>query len=157
MSLVTVDSPTRAPSTTNLSHLLHNSLLLNHIVPYLSASSILSLASSCRDFRAIVQHTPGVFRHLDLTTLKAAQFDIDPIDNGGEVWRNVQLDENLTEDEYVSLMCLTPFLGAFFLFLYCANSRLTASTLALFAVSFLLWHDVIFSKMSKLSSWTVFR
>ena len=109
MSLVTVDSPTRAPSTTNLSHLLHNSLLLNHIVPYLSASSILRLASSCRDFRAIVQHTPGVFRHLELTTLKAAQFDIDPIDNGGEVWRNVQLDENLTEDEYVSLICLYCF------------------------------------------------
>ncbi|KAK7708235.1 hypothetical protein SLS63_013565 [Diaporthe eres] len=32
-------------------------------------------------------------------TVKSAQFDIDPIDQGGEVWRNVQLDENLTEDD----------------------------------------------------------
>ncbi|KAI7778774.1 hypothetical protein LA080_001641 [Diaporthe eres] len=35
-------------------------------------------------------------------TVKSAQFDIDPIDQGGEVWRNVQLDENLTEDDFYS-------------------------------------------------------
>lgn len=99
MSLATSDYLTLSSSTSRLSNILHNSLILTHVVPYLTASSVLSLASTSKELRAIVQHTPGVFRHLDLSTIKAAQFDIDPIDHGGEVWRNVQLDENVTEDE----------------------------------------------------------
>lgn len=39
---------------------------------------------------------------MDLTKAKLAQFDIPAIDHGGEVWRNVQLDENVTEDEFVA-------------------------------------------------------
>lgn len=78
---------------------LSNPLLLSLTVDHLPPSSTVSLAATSRAFRSLMYHTPGVFRRLDLTRVKSAQFDIDPIDQGGEVWRNVQLDENLTEDE----------------------------------------------------------
>lgn len=111
MSLATLDSTTRdeppnlvtkvsdTTVSTTLYDTLHNSLILSHIVPYLSVSSLLHLAAASQAFRALIHETPGVFRHLDLTQVKAVQFDVDRIDHGGEVWRNVQLDENLTEDE----------------------------------------------------------
>ena len=102
MSQATVNGQTREEFETtspSLFDILHNSLVLRNTVPYLSVSSILSLAAVDRAFRALVFSTPGVFRHLDLSRVKTAQFDIDAIDHGGEVWRNVQLDENLTEDE----------------------------------------------------------
>jgi len=35
---------------------------------------------------------------LDLTPYKTAQFS-GAVDHGGQTWRNVQLDENVTEDE----------------------------------------------------------
>jgi hypothetical protein len=47
----------------------------------------------------LIYETPQVFRYLDLRPVKSARFDIAGIDHGGETWRNVQLDENLTEDE----------------------------------------------------------
>ncbi|OLN94144.1 hypothetical protein CCHL11_07190 [Colletotrichum chlorophyti] len=87
---------------TNLLYLLSNPLILAHTAPHLSAHDRLSLASTSRAFRELVNHTSGVFRHLDLTQVRTAQFDIDGIDRGGEVWRNVQLDENLTEDDFYS-------------------------------------------------------
>lgn len=83
----------------NLLYLLSNHLILNHTVPYLSISALLNLSATSRSFRELTYETPSLFRHLDLTEVKTAQFDIDGIDHGGETWRNVQLDENLTEDE----------------------------------------------------------
>lgn len=85
--------------TLSVVDLLGNSLVLAHIVPYLPPSSIVKLAALNSETRTILSHAPGVYRHLDLSTIKAAQFEIAQIDHGGEVWRNVQLDENLTEDE----------------------------------------------------------
>ncbi|KAI0008381.1 hypothetical protein F4779DRAFT_628540 [Xylariaceae sp. FL0662B] len=81
---------------------LSNTLVLHQTVPYLPVSSLLNLAATSRSFRDLVRYTPGVFRQLDLTHVRTAQFDIDGIDHGGEVWRNVQLDENLTEDDFYS-------------------------------------------------------
>ncbi|OHW92398.1 hypothetical protein CSPAE12_09015 [Colletotrichum incanum] len=89
------------PATTLL-YLLSNPLILAHTAPHLSAYDRLSLATTSRAFRELIKHTSGVFRHLDLTQVRGAQFDIDGIDRGGEVWRNVQLDENLTEDDFYS-------------------------------------------------------
>ncbi|KAF9880275.1 hypothetical protein CkaCkLH20_02229 [Colletotrichum karsti] len=97
---------------TNLLNLLWNPLILSHTAPHLSVHDRLSLASTSRSFRDLVNHTPGVFRHLELTHVKSAQFDIDGIDRGGEVWRNVQLDENLTEDDFYS----GPLRGIFSIF-----------------------------------------
>ncbi|KAI1076845.1 hypothetical protein F5B20DRAFT_304120 [Whalleya microplaca] len=88
--------------TRDLLDTLSNSLVLHQTVPYLPVSSLLNLAAASRSFRDLLRHTPGVFRQLDLTHVKTAQFDIDGIDHGGEVWRNVQLDENLTEDDFYS-------------------------------------------------------
>ncbi|PNY25174.1 Uncharacterized protein TCAP_04878 [Tolypocladium capitatum] len=105
MSQATVNGQTREEletSSPSLFDILHNSLVLRNTVPYLPVSSLLSLAATDRTFRALIFGTPGVFRHLDLTRIKNAQFDIDAIDRGGEVWRNVQLDENLTEDDFYS-------------------------------------------------------
>ncbi|KAH9883462.1 hypothetical protein F4778DRAFT_662211 [Xylariomycetidae sp. FL2044] len=87
---------------TSLADLLCNTLVLHHTIPYLTISSILSLAATSRLYRELLRNTPGVFRHIDLTNVKAAQFDIQRIDHGGQVWRNVQLDENLTEDDFYS-------------------------------------------------------
>lgn len=87
--------------------LLSNHLILDHLAPYLTASSRLSLASTSRPFRNLVLNSPGAFRHLDLSHTSAAQLELGNIDNGGEVWRNVQLDEYLTEDECVIGPCLT--------------------------------------------------
>jgi hypothetical protein len=82
-----------------LLQLLANSLVLSQTAPYLSCYDVLNLAATSRAFRFLVYHTPNVFRRLELGNVKTAQFDIDGIDRGGETWRNVQLDENLTEDE----------------------------------------------------------
>lgn len=83
-----------------LLQLLSNTLILCHTTPYLPVNSILALAATSRTFRYLLYETPQVFRYLDLRPVKSARFDIEGIDRGGETWRNVQLDENLTEDEY---------------------------------------------------------
>ncbi|KAI0467593.1 hypothetical protein F4859DRAFT_239312 [Xylaria cf. heliscus] len=88
--------------TPSLLDLLSNTLVLYQTIPYLPISAILNIAATSRSFRHLLHTTPGVFRHLDLTRVSTAQFDIDGIDHGGEVWRNVQVDENLTEDDFYS-------------------------------------------------------
>lgn len=102
MNQATVNDQTRAEpevNTLGLFDILHNSLVLRTIAPYLPVSCLLRLASTNKAIQSLIYSTPGAFRHLDVTKLKKAQFNIDPIDTGGEIWRNVQLDENLTEDE----------------------------------------------------------
>lgn len=94
--------------TITLLSLLTNPLLLCHTVDYLPISAALNLAATSRSFRSLLYQTPSVFRRLDLSIVTSAQFDIDPIDQGGETWRNVQLDENVTEDEYVMAQCPFP-------------------------------------------------
>ncbi|KAI1841885.1 hypothetical protein JX266_011963 [Neoarthrinium moseri] len=90
------------PSEPTLLDLLSNTLVLHHIVPHLPITSLLRVASASKALRGLIQHTPGVFRHVDLTSIHSAQVDIKAIDHGGEIWRNVQLDENLTEDDFYS-------------------------------------------------------
>ncbi|KAI0880014.1 uncharacterized protein GGS22DRAFT_176219 [Annulohypoxylon maeteangense] len=87
-----------------LLNLLTNTLVLHQTIPYLPISSLLNLSATSPSFRdLLLRRTPGVFRHLDLTRVKTAQFELDGgIDHGGEVWRNVQVDENLTEDDFYS-------------------------------------------------------
>ena len=82
-----------------LLYLVSNTLVLSHITPYLPVSAVLNLAATSRSFRSIIYGTPQVFRHLDLSDVRSAQFQFSAIDSGGETWRNVQLDENLTEEE----------------------------------------------------------
>lgn len=96
---------TRATSelhSSSLFDLLSNSIVLHDTIPFLPLSSLLNLSATSKALRSLLHGTPGVFRHIDLTPIKSATFDIAGIDHGGEVWRNVQLDENLTEDEFYS-------------------------------------------------------
>ncbi|RDL41709.1 uncharacterized protein BP5553_01688 [Venustampulla echinocandica] len=110
-------SPSQPCQTTHDEHklpltllqLLSNTVIIYQSAPYLPVYSLLALGATSKAFQSLIHHTPGVFRHLDLTRCKAAQFDIAPIDHGGEVWRNVQLDENLTEDDFYG----GPLLGIF--------------------------------------------
>ncbi|KAI1333610.1 hypothetical protein F5Y15DRAFT_339675 [Xylariaceae sp. FL0016] len=93
-------SPASIPA---LLELLSNTLVLRQTVPYLPIASLFNLASTCRFLHNLIHQTPGVFRHLDLTRAKSAHFvDVPGIDHGGQVWRNAQLDENLTEDDFYS-------------------------------------------------------
>ncbi|SPQ26685.1 ccb74587-41ff-4ee5-926b-3646c8867fea [Thermothielavioides terrestris] len=85
-----------------LLQLLANSLVLAQTAPYLSCFDVLNLAATSRAFRFLIFHSPNVFRRLELSNVKTAQFDVDGVDHGGEVWRNVQLDETLTEDDFYS-------------------------------------------------------
>ncbi|KLU86140.1 hypothetical protein MAPG_05159 [Magnaporthiopsis poae ATCC 64411] len=91
-----------ATITTTLDRLLSNHLVLYQTLPYLPPSAVLNLAATSRAFRNLIYSSPVAFRYLDLTRVKAARFDIDPIDTGGELWHNTQLDEHLTEDEFYS-------------------------------------------------------
>lgn len=100
------DDPTeRALSespNSSLLDLFSNTLILYETIPSLPIATLLDLASTSKDIRALLFNTPGVFRHVDLSSIKSAQFDVAAVDHGGEVWRNAQLDENLTEDEFYS-------------------------------------------------------
>jgi hypothetical protein len=91
---------TAHPDTrTSLYQLLSNPLILYQTVPYLPISSRLALGVASKSFQDLIFHTPQVFRHVDLTKVQSVQFEVEAIDHGGEIWRNVQLDENVTEDE----------------------------------------------------------
>lgn len=91
--------PIATPAGATLLDLLLNPIILDNIVPYLEVSSLSRLAATNQAFGALVYTTPRVFRHVDLTKVKRAQFDLEQLDYGGQAWRNAQLDENLTEDE----------------------------------------------------------
>lgn len=83
-----------------LFELLSNSLVLRQIIPYLPISGLLSLGATSTSFQTLVFQTAGVFRYLDLSTVKGAGIPIAPIDVGGEVWRAERMDEALTEDDF---------------------------------------------------------
>ncbi|KAK2760344.1 hypothetical protein FQN54_002413 [Arachnomyces sp. PD_36] len=98
-----------APVTTDMEYptslfdILANSLVLDHLAPYLSISSLLSLASTSKTARSLVMDHPYVFRHLDLTRCRGAVVpSSSPIDRGGETWRSERMDESLTEDDFYS-------------------------------------------------------
>jgi len=94
-ALITPD----APELLTLLQILSNPLILHHTIQYLPISSLLALGAASKPFQGLVYRTPNIFRYLDLSKVKSVQFEISKIDHGGEVWRNVQLDENVTEDE----------------------------------------------------------
>lgn len=85
--------------TTSLLALLSNPLILLETLQWLPVFSVLDLGATSKSYRNLIYETPHVFRSLDLSPFKIAQCEVTQIDHGGETWRNVQLDENLTEDE----------------------------------------------------------
>ena len=86
-----------------LLRLLSNTVVLDHITPYVPVPALLALASTSSEFRSLIMDTPYVFRHLDLRRCRGAHIDsAAPIDSGGQVWRNERMDESLTEDDFYS-------------------------------------------------------
>ncbi|KAH7309785.1 hypothetical protein B0I35DRAFT_359464 [Stachybotrys elegans] len=96
---VTVIDPAATTKKT-LADLLHNSIVLNHTTPYLPLSTLFSLAATCRAIRDLIYQTPGVFRHLQLSNVKSAQFR--PVGIRDLLRDDPEEEENLTEDEYYS-------------------------------------------------------
>ncbi|KAJ5778554.1 hypothetical protein N7520_001800 [Penicillium odoratum] len=80
--------PRRAP----IEEALTNSLILDHVAPYLAAPSLLALASTSRLMYSMITQTPYIFRHLDLTRCRGARLP-----------KNSQPQDDLqTEDEVYS-------------------------------------------------------
>lgn len=86
-------------STTCLADLLSNTLILAGVVAYLSPAGITKLSTTSQGIREIIIRTRGVFRHLELKTIKAVQFDLGTIEPDAEAWSHRDLDQSLTEDE----------------------------------------------------------
>lgn len=94
--------PAKPSKPVTLEDLLSNTIVLDHMAPYLSVPSLLSLASTSRSLRSLVMETPYVFRYLNLTRCHGAQlFDVD----ADSQWRS----DSLTEDEFYS----APLAGIF--------------------------------------------
>ncbi|KAJ5683166.1 hypothetical protein N7462_006331 [Penicillium macrosclerotiorum] len=67
-------APIAAPARrTPLEEMLTNSLILDHMAPYLSIPSLVALASTSRLLYNMITTTPYVFRHVDLTRCAGAQ------------------------------------------------------------------------------------
>ena len=58
---------------TGLEDVLSNSLILDHMAPYLSVSSLMTLCSTSRRLHTVITQTPYVFRHLDLSHCRGAE------------------------------------------------------------------------------------
>lgn len=79
--------------------ILSNSLILHQLAPYIPITSLLALGGASKSIRSILYATPAAFRYLNLSSVISAQFELAGIGHGGEIWRNIQLDEHVTEDE----------------------------------------------------------
>ncbi|KAL3460562.1 hypothetical protein BJX64DRAFT_183465 [Aspergillus heterothallicus] len=97
------EHPVHPSKGASIEDLLANALILDHMAPYLTTSSLLSLSATSHHIRSLILETPYVFRHLDLTTCRGAQVaEQSSIDHGGQTWRSERMDESLTEDEFYS-------------------------------------------------------
>lgn len=89
--------------TPSLIELISNPIIGDNVYRYLSRSSKFQLIKTSKGIRNLVLNTPQVFRYLDLSNSKGAYTpSISRIDHGGLSWRAERMDENLTEDEFLS-------------------------------------------------------
>ncbi|KAJ6104217.1 hypothetical protein N7523_010537 [Penicillium sp. IBT 18751x] len=70
----TMAQPASIPPRASLEEMLTNSLILDHMAPYLSVPSLMALSMTSRHLRDLITKTPYIFRHLDLTRCKGTQF-----------------------------------------------------------------------------------
>jgi len=88
-----VPQPEPAPSRrASLEEMLTNSLILDHVAPYLSVPSLMALSATSRHLHNMITKTPYIFRHLDLTPCRGAQLPTTPQEE----------DNYQTEDEVYS-------------------------------------------------------
>lgn len=81
--------PEPIPLRASLEEMLTNSLILDHIAPYLSVPSLMALSMASRHLHDMITKTPYIFRHLDLTRCTGARLPISQ-------------DDSQTEDEVYS-------------------------------------------------------
>ncbi|KAJ5708051.1 hypothetical protein N7488_007852 [Penicillium malachiteum] len=74
LSLETAPVMKRAP----IERALSNSLILDHVAPYLSIPSLMALSSTSHLMHSMVTRTPYIFRHVDLSNCKGAQLPTTP-------------------------------------------------------------------------------
>ncbi|KAF1348176.1 hypothetical protein BDV97DRAFT_356937 [Delphinella strobiligena] len=82
--------------------LLNNTLVLRQTAPYVPIDSMFALSATCKSLRSLIYGSPETFRYLDLSCVKSAITDANPIDNGGNIWRSQRMDESLTEEDFFS-------------------------------------------------------
>ncbi|EFR05546.1 hypothetical protein MGYG_08562 [Nannizzia gypsea CBS 118893] len=87
-------------------NIISNSLVLDHLAPYLSVASLFSLASTCTALRGLIMDTPYVFRYLDLTRCKGAQPSWMHTMNGNMNTSQLVSDILLTDRFRVSLLSI---------------------------------------------------
>ncbi|KAL5606820.1 hypothetical protein BROUX41_003198 [Berkeleyomyces rouxiae] len=84
-----------------LTDVIANSLVLDHILPYLSAYERLRLASTSRYNRWLLMDNTHFFRHLDMGTVKTINFKVKEAEVD-EFDPNAQIRDYLTEDDFMS-------------------------------------------------------
>ncbi|KAJ6018075.1 hypothetical protein N7451_001454 [Penicillium sp. IBT 35674x] len=97
-NVISMPEPTPSPRRAPIEEALTNSLILDHVAPYLAAPSLLALASTSRLMYSMITQTPYIFRHLDLTRCRGAQLPK----------KSQRQDDLQTEDEVYSapLRCI---------------------------------------------------
>ncbi|KAI1957194.1 hypothetical protein LOZ58_005814 [Ophidiomyces ophidiicola] len=100
----TTAGPKASRQRTTLSDLLLNSLVIEHLAPYMSVASLLSLASTNKTMRSLIMDTPYVFRHLNLVPCRGAQASPSRAANhrAGDAWTNGETNDSMTEDKFYS-------------------------------------------------------
>lgn len=73
-SVAVVPSAPPLPQRAPIEDALSNSLILDNIAPYLPVPSLMALSSTSRTLQAMITQTPYIFRRLDLTQCRGAQF-----------------------------------------------------------------------------------
>lgn len=91
-NMVSIPEPIPPPRRAPIEEALTNSLILDHVAPYLAAPSLLALASTSRLMYSMITQTPYIFRHLDLTRCRGAQLPK----------KSQRQDDLQTEDEVYS-------------------------------------------------------
>ncbi|KAJ5532131.1 hypothetical protein N7494_008683 [Penicillium frequentans] len=91
-NVISMPEPTPSPRRAPIEEALTNSLILDHVAPYLAAPSLLALASTSRLMYSMITQTPYIFRHLDLTRCRGAQLPK----------KSQRQDDLQTEDEVYS-------------------------------------------------------
>ncbi|KAE8365674.1 hypothetical protein BDV27DRAFT_126423 [Aspergillus caelatus] len=87
------------PKQVSLLDVLSNSLILDHMAPYLSVPTLFALASTSHALRTTIIETPYIFRHLDLTQCPRHWLPRKLLRNSeARISSNERLENSSTED-----------------------------------------------------------
>jgi hypothetical protein len=94
---------TTQTTPTTLLDIFSNTVVLTQLIPYVPLASIFALQQTSTSFRELINTNPDVFRYLDISQCRGPYVPWIPrIDVGANSFRAERIDENLTEDEFLS-------------------------------------------------------